>query len=46
MQIDALNPPDMKKCPSCDSPLEWGVTTKKVKGKEVCNVCKAVLGKD
>ncbi|MBW2981994.1 hypothetical protein KY343_03885 [Candidatus Woesearchaeota archaeon] len=38
-----LNKP---KCPSCNTPIDWGITThydKKTKS-EICNVCKAVLG--
>ncbi len=36
-----------QKCPSCGSPLRWGVTTKvdEKTNSEICRICKAVLGK-
>ncbi len=36
-----------QKCPSCGSPLRWGVTTKvdEKTNSEICKICKAVLGK-
>jgi len=46
MLYDPINILDDLKCPSCNTPLKWGITThydnkKKV---EICNNCKAVLG--
>ena len=44
-----LNPLDAlanEKCPSCGSPLRWGITTEidEKTNSEICKICKAVLG--
>ncbi|MBD3355308.1 hypothetical protein GF361_04970 [Candidatus Woesearchaeota archaeon] len=45
MPFDFMHSLNRPKCPSCDTPIVWGVTTRKQGDKEICNVCRAVLGK-
>ena len=51
MQKMPINPMNLSiskpKCPSCGTPLYEGITTRvdEKTNSEICNVCKAVLGK-